>query len=96
MTGQVDVSITLLSNAGAGNGGAKAWPGGVGELTAVGTWGGGNLQLQTLGPNGSTWVNVGSPLTADGTMSFSLGRCQIRGVVTTASGVYAVCRRVNQ
>lgn len=92
--GQVDVSLTLLSNAGAGNGASVKWPGGAGEICAIGTWGGGNLQLQALGPDGTTWVNVGSAITANGVAKFELGRGTVRGVVTTATGVYASLKRL--
>lgn len=93
-TGQVDVSIPLLVNAGAGNGATKQWPGGEGVLIAVASWGGGNAQLQVLGPDGATWINVGSAITANGVATFKLGKSQVRVVVTTASGVYVTAERI--
>lgn len=78
----------LLNNASA-TGSAARWNGGRGVFSAVATWGGGNVQLQYLGPNGSTWLNVGSALTADGLAAFELPPGQIRAAVTTATAVYA-------
>lgn len=41
--------------------------GGVYQLAAhSAAWGGGNAQLQQLGPDGATYLNVGSQITADG------------------------------
>jgi hypothetical protein len=40
--------------------------GGAYGLSVVATFGGGNVQLQLLGPDGSTWLNVGSAITANG------------------------------
>ncbi len=72
---------------------AFALDGGLYELAAVATWGGGNVQLQQLGPDGSTWLNVGTDLTANGvtTMDCPPGTYQL--AVTTATGVTAsICR----
>lgn len=78
----------LLDNASA-TGNPARWNGGRGVFSAVATFGGGNVQLQYLGPNGSTWLNVGSALTADGLAAFELPPGQIRAAVVTATGVYA-------
>ena len=79
---------TLLSNASATSAGTT-WSGGRGVFVAVATWGGGNVALQYLGPNGTTWITVGSALTADGLFAFELPPGQIRAAVTTATAVYA-------
>lgn len=79
---------TLLSNASA-TGSPVQWSGGKGVFSAVATWGGGNVQLQYLGPDGTTWLNVGAALTANGLAPFELPPGRIRAAVTTATGVYA-------
>jgi hypothetical protein len=38
----------------------------------VATFGGGNMQLQLLGPDGTTWLGVGSAITANGFASLAL------------------------
>jgi hypothetical protein len=46
--------------------------GGTYGLSVEATFGGGNVTLQLLGPDGSTWLNVGSAITANGFSSQSL------------------------
>ena len=82
----------LLENASATSA-QKSWDGGRGVFAAVATWGGGSAQLQYLGPNGSTWLNVGSALTADGLQSFELPPGMIRCAVATATAVYAAAHQ---
>jgi hypothetical protein len=55
----------------------------------VATFGGGNMQLQLLGPDGTTWLGVGSAITANAFASLALVPGQYRLGVTTATGVYA-------
>jgi hypothetical protein len=43
--------------------------GGVYSFTAVGTFASTNVGLQVLGPDGATWVNTFTPLTANGFQS---------------------------
>lgn len=86
-----NTALTLLSNSGAGNGSAVAWPGGAGLVTGEATWGGGNIKLQIRTTNG-TWVDVSASahtLSANGTFAFTLPRCQMRMVVTTSTAAYA-------
>lgn len=86
MPGQV---LKLATNAGAGNGAAvKTEIGGRFLGDAMGTWGGGNVQLQRLGPDGSTWLNYGAAITANGAAAVELAPGSYRAVVTTATGVY--------
>lgn len=84
--------ITLLSNASA-TGSAASWAGGEGAFVVVGTLSGATVTLQTLGPDGSTWVAVGddAALDAAGACGFSLPPCQIRAAVSggSPSGLYA-------
>ena len=78
----------LLSNASA-TGSPAQWRGGRGVLTAVATWGGGSITLQYMGPDGTTWLPVGSALTANGMASFELPPGLIRAAVATATAAYA-------
>lgn len=79
----------LAVNAGAGNGSAKAWPGGKGYFFGEAAWSGGNAKLQMMSPNG-TWIDVTSAsLTASGYVAFEIPAGQIRVVITTSSAVYA-------
>lgn len=78
----------LLSNASATSNPAQ-WGGGRGLFTAVATWGGGNVTLQYMGPDESTWLTAATALTANGMVAFELPPGKIRAAVTTATGVYA-------
>lgn len=90
-------SVLLLSNASAASA-AKQWPGGRGTFTVVGTFAGATIALQKRGPDGSTWVDVGSgtTFTANGVGNFDLPPGEIRANVTGGppSGVYADAARV--
>ena len=57
-------------------------------VTAHATWGGGNVVLQRLAADASTYVNVITALTADGCASVNLPGGTYRFAVTTATGVY--------
>jgi hypothetical protein len=69
--------------------GAFTLYGGEYGLTASATWSGGNIQLETLAGDGSTWINVGSSITANGFSTYDLPPGQYRIAVTTATAVYA-------
>jgi hypothetical protein len=58
-------------------------------LDVTATFSSGNVQLQTLAPDGSTWVNVGSAITAAGFSNYDLPPGQYRLAITTATAVYA-------
>lgn len=80
---------TIAANAGAGNLSSVQFPGGKAMFIAEGTWGGGNIKLQVKAGN-NTWVDISSStLSANGTLNLDLPPCEIRGVVTTSTGVYA-------
>lgn len=73
----------------------QQWQGGCGVFTGEATFGGGNIALQMLTPNG-TWVPVNvegtsTPisLTAAGMANFKVPAGQLRAVVTTATVVFA-------
>lgn len=63
-------------------------------LTVSATFGGGNIQLQILSFDKVTWINVGSPITANGFVSLSLPPGQYRLAITTATAVYAALTSV--
>lgn len=67
-----------------------SWRGGKGSFIAHATWGGGTVKLQTLGPDGTTWIDAGTDttLTADGGGNFELPPGQLRPNIATATGVY--------
>ena len=73
---------------------AFALLGGKYGLDISATFGGGNLQLQTLSVDGSTWINVGSSITANGVSTYDLVPGQDRIAVTTATAVYAALARI--
>lgn len=60
----------------------------------AGSWSSGSVQLQTLSRDGSTWINVGSAVSADGVASLELPPGQYQLSITSATGVYAVIARV--
>lgn len=87
-------ALVLASNAGAGNGAAQDWPGGMGKFFAEATWGGGSAKLEQQTPNG-TWVPVALPytstqvsLTANGSLDFYAPAGPIRAVIATATAAY--------
>jgi drug/metabolite transporter superfamily protein YnfA len=65
-------------------------PGGYYMVAAVATWGGGNVELQALGPDQSTWLSLPTPLklTANGIIAGYVSPGQYRFAITTATGVY--------
>jgi hypothetical protein len=68
--------------------------GGKYALTGHATWGGGNIQLTRQANDGSTFVNVGSSLTADGLTTMDLPRGVYKLAITTATAVYADLSRI--
>lgn len=64
-------------------------------MTVIATFGGGNVQLQMLGPDASTYVapfNIAGSannLTANGSQTLDLPPGQYKFVVATATAVYA-------
>lgn len=57
-------------------------------VTCHATWGGGNVVLQRLSPDGASYVNVITAFTADGYGNNNLPSGTYRLAVTTATGVY--------
>ena len=58
-------------------------------LDISGTWSSGNAQVETLSIDGSTWLNVGSSVSANGVSVLELPAGQYRVAVSgSASAVY--------
>src|SRR5690349_5986705 len=64
--------------------------GGYYVVEAIATWGGGNIELQMLGPDGSTYLSLPTPLklTANGSIAGYLPPGQYRFTITTATAGY--------
>jgi hypothetical protein len=60
-------------------------------VAVVATFGGGNVELQALGPDASTWLSAPTALklTTNGTIAGYLPPGQYRFAVTTATAVFA-------
>ena len=63
-------------------------------LSISATWGGGSAQLEALSLDGSTWINVGSSLTANSFANYDLPPGQYRIAIATATAVYAALTTV--
>ncbi len=70
--------------------------GGKYAMTVHATWGGGNVHLQILLPDGSTYLDVGSStnFTADGFAVVDLPPGSYKFTVTTATAVYVSVTRI--
>lgn len=89
------MKLDLLTNAGTGAGTEKVWSGGKAMMVWNATVGGGNVKLQILGPDGSTWVDVASStLSAVGTLNVDLPLGPVRAFVTTSTANYLSLLRV--
>lgn len=67
--------------------------GGLYQVSATATWGGGSAVLEQLGPDGATWLTVALAISVDGGGTYYLPPGQYRWTVATATGVYtSVCR----
>lgn len=79
----------LFSNISA-NTAAFTLKGGYYMVAAVATWGGGNAELQALGPDQSTWLSAPTALklSANGMIAGYLPPGQYRFTITTATAVY--------
>ena len=69
--------------------GAVALQGGKYGLAISATWNAGNAQLETLSQDGSTWINVGTAISANGFSTYNLPAGQYRLAITSATAVYA-------
>jgi hypothetical protein len=64
------------------------------NVMAVATGFGTVVQLQVLGPDGATWLLVGTNFAANGFQTVDVGPGQYRFGITGATGVYASVWRV--
>lgn len=90
------LSAVLLDNADA-TGATTTWQGGRARFTAVGTFGGGTVNLEFLGPDNATWVPYDATgLTAAGSLVIETVPGSLRASVTggTPSALYARLDRV--
>lgn len=86
----------LISN-GTATGGAVQWAGGRGFVAAVASaWNGATVALQVVGPDGSTWMDAATALSANGGSAFNLPPGRIRAAVTGGppTGVYVSVEQV--
>jgi len=68
--------------------------GGYYSLAAVATWSSGNVTVQMVGPDGSTLLNTGLTLLANGIINGPLAAGTYQITVTTATAVYASLQSV--
>ena len=91
--------LTLLSNASA-TGSAVRWPGGRGTFMADGTFASATITLSVLGPDGSSYIAVGTDttLTAEGCGNFDLPPCKLKAVVSggSPSALYATVEKIGE
>ena len=94
----MSIPYKLLSNASA-TGSPVAVQGGYYSFAAVGTWGGSTLSLQLLGPDGTTYIDLGgsADLTANGAAYVSLPSGTVKAVLTggAPSGIYATLSKID-
>lgn len=81
--------VEVASNDGAGNLSDFSFDGGKAMFMGRGTWGGGNIKLQVKMVDGNYADVNGSTLDADEAVFLELPRGEYRGVITTASAVFA-------
>lgn len=78
---------------GSATGSSVSWPGGKGTFEVAGTFGGATVKLQVLGPDATTWLDVGleTTMTAAGIAMFYCRPGLIRASVSggSPSGIYA-------
>lgn len=89
---------SLCAAAANGTYGPFTCPGGRMVLAVVGTFGASSSQLQMLGPDGTTFINVGTAVTSAGQQVVELAPCEVQLVVSggTANAVSAALARVVQ
>lgn len=74
-----------LLNGGAVTGQQMAWPAGDALFSVCGTFAGAAIALQVLGPDGKTYITLGSYSGAAAAV-FRLPACSVRAAVTPATG----------
>lgn len=63
-------------------------------LGVVATFGGGNVTIQILGPDGTTWLTAATAVSAAGFSTMDLPPGQYRFAITTATAVYISLTRI--
>jgi hypothetical protein len=81
-------SVTLLTNAGAGNGLDVYWPGGHTSFVGESTFGGGSVKLQIKLPQDTYFDVATASLSAAGYVNVFLPPGTYRAVATTATANY--------
>ena len=64
------------------------------QLSAVATWGGGSATFEMLGPDGSTYLTVGTALSANGTQVVEVPENNFRWTIATASAASLAVTRI--
>lgn len=88
------IASPLLLNNAKVTGPNVPWNGGMGVMTACGTWDGATVTLQYLGPDNVTWITAGAAttLTANGNGAFYLPAATLRALVAggdSSTAIYA-------
>jgi hypothetical protein len=68
--------------------------GGIYQISAIATWGGGSVELYQIGPDGATWLSVSDPITTNGGDTIYLAPGRYRWSIVTATGVSLMVTRV--
>lgn len=89
-----NISATALFQFDDARAGTGFIEGGLYCLAVVATFGGGSVQLEGLGPDGSTQITYSASITANGGYELYLPPGEYSLVVTTATGVYASLTRI--
>ncbi|TXH47003.1 MAG: hypothetical protein E6Q97_28365 [Desulfurellales bacterium] len=64
------------------------------QLQAIATWGGGSATFEMLGPDGSTYLTVGTAITANGTQVVEVPEGTFRWTIVTASAASLAVVRI--
>jgi len=75
-----------------GNSTVVQWPGGLGQMVACGTWGGGTITLEMSPDDETTWLAIGgdSTVTTDACVNFDLNACDLRLVLAGSDGSFSL------
>lgn len=79
---------------GTSNGAVFLLNGGIYQVTAIATWGGGSVELFQLGPDRATWLSVTDLITENGGDTFYLPPGNYRWSIITATDVTVCVSRI--
>jgi hypothetical protein len=68
--------------------------GGLYQIAAVATWGGGSATLEQKGPDDTTWLTAATALSANGIATYNLPMGIYRWTIATATAVYVSVARI--